>query len=231
MLRYENIIIQIVIGYFLADLLTGMVHWFEDSYLEYCIDLPIIGDIAKDNELHHYFPRSIIAYSYFEHMMIAIPMTLIVVGLLYFINRNMFKSYLVCVVSFAFFSSTANIVHRFSHLRDCETNIILKVLQKTGLFCSNDHHSIHHSSILNEKYCVISAYTNYILDRVYFWRFLEYLIYAFTKIEPIRKPPYGSYHEIQNHMHENAQMSCPDKPTRQDIDELILNLKKYKNCQ
>lgn len=225
-----TIIIQIIVGFLLADLLTGTVHWFEDSYLGYCIDLPVLDNIAKDNELHHFFPRSILAYSYFEHMSIPLPMTFTVVGVLFVMNRSAFNSNYVCILSFAFFSSIANILHRFSHLRDCETSSVLKHFQKLGVLCSHDHHSKHHTSIKNEKYCVISEYNNWILDRLNFWRFLEYMIFTVTNIKPDRKPPYESYKEIQNHMHENAKLSCPETPTRTDIEELIIKLKKYKKC-
>jgi len=190
MFNWRSIIIQMIIGFLLADLLTGTVHWFEDSYLGYCNDLPILGTIAKDNELHHYFPRSILAYSYLEHLTIAMPMTLTAIGLLFVSNRSAFKKYFVCILTFTFFSSIANIMHRFSHMRDCETNSVLKNIQKTGLFCSHDHHSIHHTSHKNEKYCVISEYSNHVLDNVHFWIFLEYLIYIVTNIKPNRQLSY-----------------------------------------
>ena len=218
-----------IIGFLLADLLTGMAHWFEDSYLGYCNDLPILGTIAKDNELHHYFPRSILAYSYLEHLTFAMPMTLTAVGLLFVLNRSAFRKYFVCILTFTFFSSIANIMHRFTHMRDCETNSVFKHMQKIGVFCSHDHHSIHHTSFSSEKYCVISEYNNYILDHFKFWSFLEYLIYIVTNIKPNRPLPYESYHEIHNHMHENAKLSCPDKPTRSDVETLIIKLKKYKD--
>ena len=37
-------------------------------------------------------------------------------------------------------------------MRDCEKNIILKIIQNTGILCSHDHHEIHHLNGL-EKYC------------------------------------------------------------------------------
>ena len=40
---------QILIGLFIADLFTAFFHWFEDTYLEYCINIPILSQIAKDN--------------------------------------------------------------------------------------------------------------------------------------------------------------------------------------
>jgi energy-converting hydrogenase Eha subunit G len=111
-----NIILQIVIGYILADLAAGIFHWFEDSYLDYCIDIPIISDIAKDNEMHHYFPRSIVSYTYLENMYVTFPSTIILLLILYSVNKSLFK-YGYLIGSFAFFSITSNLIHRFAHMR------------------------------------------------------------------------------------------------------------------
>jgi hypothetical protein len=222
-----NIILQIIIGFFLADVITGIFHWFEDSYLDYCIDIPILSGIAKDNEMHHYFPRSIISYSYWENINVTFPLTVSILFILYLLNKSLFK-HVYLIASFAFFSIISNLLHRFSHMRECENNQVINFLQSTGILCPHKHHSIHHIKDA-EKYCIITVYCNYILDSIYFWRALEYTIFLFTGIQPSRKP-YNDYYIIQNHMHENAKLKCPDKPTKKDIDELKYILKHYKNC-
>jgi len=60
---------------------------------------------------------------------------------------------------------------------------------------------------------------------------LEYIIYLLTGIKVNRKMAYADYYEIQNYMHTNAKLKCPDTPTKPDIDELIHTLKLYKNCK
>jgi hypothetical protein len=109
-----------------------------------------------------------------------------------------------------------------------ENNRFINFLQSTGILCSHKYHSVHHKGA-SDKYCVISVYSNYILDSIYFWRALEYIIFLFTGIKPTIKP-YDDYYIIQNHMHENVKLKCPDKPTKKDIDELKYILKHYKNC-
>ena len=123
----------------------------------------------------------------------------------------------------------SNIIHRYSHMRDCENNFFVIFLQKTGILCSHNHHSMHHR-LKNQKYCVISEYNNYILDSIYFWRILENIIYLFTNIKPNRKGSFDDYSTIHNHMHENLKLECPDKPTKQDVEELIIKLREYKKC-
>ena len=58
-MNYINIIIELFLGLIIADILTGLFHWFEDSYFDYCLNIPILSEIAKDNILHHYYPRAI----------------------------------------------------------------------------------------------------------------------------------------------------------------------------
>jgi hypothetical protein len=222
-----NIILQIILGFLLADVVTGIFHWFEDSYLDYCVDIPIVGRIAKDNELHHYFPRTIVSCSYWENMRVTFPLTITILIILYLLNRSLFKN-IYLISSFAFFCITSNLLHRFSHMRECENNRFTIFLQNTGILCSHKHHLIHHT-INTGRYCVMSEYSNHILDSIYFWRALEYIVFLFTGIKPTRKP-YDDYYIIQNHMHENSKLECPDKPTKKDIDELKYNLKLYKNC-
>jgi len=223
------ILLQIFIGYLLADFMCGILHWFEDTYIEYCLDIPIIRDIAKDNEMHHYFPRSILSYGYMEHMTYSLPISIFSLILLYFIDKTIFVKYPYFIVTFFIFTAGSNIFHRFSHMRDCENNDLVKCLQTCGLLCSHEHHSVHHKTS-REKYCVISVYNNYILDAILFWRGLEYVILCTTGIKPTKKLQYEGYHSIHNHMHENAKLECPDKPTKKDVKELHEKLERFIEC-
>lgn len=229
MQKYTFIAIQVILGFLVADILGGIFHWFEDTYLDYCIDVPVLGTISRDNELHHYFPRSILAYSYLEHISVLLPLTIFILLLLWLCNRSVFK-YHYFILSFFFFSVSTNIIHRFSHMRDCENNSFILFLQKTGIFSSHKHHSLHHEKT-TEKYCIISEYNNYILDQIYFWRILEGLVYITTGVQPNRKLKYEDHSMIHNHMHANAKLECPDIPTRKDVDDLIEKLREHKNCK
>jgi hypothetical protein len=207
-----------------------MFHWFEDTYLDYCIDIPILSDISKDNELHHYFPRAITAYSYFENSKFSIMLSVIFIAILYFINKKILFKYPALTISFFLFATFANALHKHSHMRECENPYIITLIQKTGLLCSHNHHKLHHENI-DTKYCVISEYNNYILDNIYFWRVIEYIILIITGINPNRKQKYDDYRSIHNYMHDNAKLECPDKPTMEDIEILKEMLKEYKKCK
>ena len=221
MRTYINIGLQIIIGFVLVDIFSGAIHWFEDTYLDYCVDIPLISELAKDNELHHYFPRTMVAFTYFGNMRNTLIIFVIILLILYLVFRKSFFKYPFFMASFIFWGSTVNLFHRFSHMRECENHFIITYLQKTGILCSHKHHSMHHQTV-DSKYCVLSEYTNYLLDSIHFWRVLEYIVFVFTNIKPDRKPAYDDYAEIHNYMHENAKLECPDRPTLQDIEILHL---------
>ena len=224
-----HFLLQIIIGFLLADFLSGFFHWFEDTYLNYCTNIPVLSTVSKDNELHHYFPRSIIAYSYLEHIQVTLFLTIIIIGIIFICDKKFVFRYKYLFISLACFSTIANIIHRYAHMRQCENFAAITLLQKTGILCSHEHHSIHHEKS-DEKYCVISECNNAILDRLYFWRALESIVYLITGIAPDRKMKYDDYYEIHNYMHENAKLVCPDIPTKPQVDELIRKLQEYKNC-
>ena len=226
---YVLILLEIILGFIVADLFTGAGHWLEDSYLGYCTKIPILLEIAEDNEMHHYFPRGVLAYSYLDHLQYSLPLTLISIAIICLLFRSV-VNYPVFLITFIILSSAAPIFHRFAHMRECENNIIVQNLQKIGLLSSHFHHSLHHK-FADEKYCPMSEYSNYFLDYINFWKTLETIIYVITGVEPNRKGKYGDYNAIHNHMHNNAKLECPDKPTIEDIQELKKKLKIYKNCK
>ena len=228
--KYLSILLQICLGIFLADVFTGTGHWIEDSYIDYCVDIPFLSEIAKDNELHHYFPRSILSCSYLENIAFTIPITITFLILLFLIKPSIFSKYPYFIVMFFITSVSANILHRFSHMRDCENVWIVRTLQKVGIICRHQHHSMHHT-LGDQKYCSILEHTNTLLDTLLLWRGLEMIVYLFTGIKPSRKGNYEDYNSIHNYMHENTKLECPDKPTSQDVELLRQKLKNYKQCQ
>ena len=181
--------------------------------------------------MHHYFPRSILAKPFLRNIKESLIISLICLILIYFINKPLLYKYNVFFITFFTFTSLANYLHKLSHMRDCEKSNFLINIQKTGLLCSHDHHSEHHTTNL-VKYCVISEYNNYLLDNINFWRILEYIIYVITSIKPNRKQKYDGYKEIHTIMHLNSKLECPNKPTMEQVNELkeILHKFKMKNC-
>lgn len=201
-----QIVCQILIGFFLADFVSGFGHWIEDTYLSYCTKIPLLSGIAKDNEMHHYYPRLIVSCSTLESMQVTTPLVLVFYSIIYiFFKTHMFTYRFLYATMFPFLLFT-NIIHKFAHMRDCEKNSILKFLQKIGLFCSSKEHHLHHT-IADKKYCVNTNYLNPILDNLGFWKLLEFIISLFG-IQITRKKPYNGY--SKTYVHKNTEKTnCP----------------------
>ena len=222
-----NLFLQIIIGYILADFLAGFVHWFEDTYLDYNSNIPFLNEISKHNELHHYFPRTIVSYSYLENIISPLVILLIIFLLIFIFSSKSLSTYPFLYASFFLFGLFSNVIHKFSHMRECELPVIILFLQNIGVLCSHSIHREHHVVNNSSKYCVISPYLNPILDEIGFWRFIENIIYFITGIEPNRKGKYNDYEEIHTYIHENAKQDCPDVPTKNEINMLFETLDEY----
>ena len=204
---------EIVFGYFLADVLTGTFHWFEDTYLDYCTTVLFLSSISRDNDLHHYYPRSMLTYSYLENIMFPTVSTSILVLIITQFTNN----YRILLLTFGILSSTSNLIHRFSHMKRSENMKIVLFLQDIGIFCSVGHHKLHHTHF-DRSYCVISEYSNYVLDKINYWRLLEYIIYKITGVIPLRKN-----YDIRN-------VNPLQEPTKKIVEESIEYLRKINNC-
>jgi len=224
-----NVYIQIIIGIILADFLSGLFHWFEDNYIDYCTNIPLFKDIGFHNELHHYFPRSMLAYSYWDNMSVTFILSILTIGIIYYMNSSLVIEYKYLFGSLFIFGSTANIFHRFSHMRECELPSLIHFLQKYKIIISHTDHSYHHHNT-DDSYCTIIPYTNYLLDEMKFWRLLEYIIYACTSIKPAPKKAYNDYKSIYNYMHLDNKSPCPKIPSLKDVEILGNNLDNFYKC-
>ena len=220
--------LQIILGFILADWTTGFFHWFEDTYLDYCTNTPFLSSIAKNNEIHHYYPRNIFSYSFLDNIIVSGTLTTIIFCMLFLINKKMFVKYLYLLSTFYIFNVMGPIIHRFCHYRDCENNYVIKVLQSIGIICTHEHHKLHHLTS-DKHYCVITPYSNYLFDGIHLWRSLEYIIYQLTNIKPSKKISYDKYKSIHTELHKN-KLACPPVATKEELHQLKIKLDEYKKC-
>lgn len=156
----------IVAALAMADLVTGAIHWFEDRYAKR--SWPVVGEwIAAPNELHHAEPRAFLENGYFwRNSTTLIPCVFIAGGFAYF---GCWWWLLVTVLS-----SQANEIHALAHRGGVSTPI--KILQESGIFQSARHHAAHHVSPFATHFCIMTNWLNPLLDRMRFWRFLEWIL-------------------------------------------------------
>ena len=166
-----------LVGYLLADLLSGTVHWFCDSF--FAPDTPLIGrTIIHPFRDHHDHPDAITQYGFLEQdstsYMIIIPPLLLALRAggpdvtsptAVFIHGLLF--------TFAVGALGTNLFHKWAHARRVPPGV--RWLQERGIILSPEAHHLHHSAYTH-GYCVTHGWMNVILDRVDFFGRAERLI-------------------------------------------------------
>ncbi len=227
----NNIILQIIIGFLLTDFFIGFFHWIEDTYFCYNSSNPIIRYIAQDNELHHYYPRDIVVSSYLENMTVTGPLSILIILVTYLINKKLVLEWKYIFIIFLLFGSTANIFHRFLHMRKCEKPLIINFLQDNYIFSNSEQHKEHHKKA-NDNYCVLFYFTNVILQAINFWYILEQLVYYTTGLERRKPKQFDDYKHIHNFFHKISQDDCPRTLTKGELQILKNHLKrKFENVK
>lgn len=172
-------IVQILLGIVIADVLIATFHWLNDTYLPYCNNIPFVSMIAKDNELHHYYPQDILGYSFMKNISVTLPITVVILAFVAVLAPSFTIKYKYFIGTLFVIGVMAQELHKYNH----------KFL--------HEHHRLHHEAP-DTRYGVVLPITNHVLDGIGFWRFLEYLVQATTGIAPSRKPPYSEYANLRD---------------------------------
>jgi plasmanylethanolamine desaturase len=163
----SDILLQAIGVVLVADFVSGFVHWAEDAYARR--DTPIIGKwIGEANIEHHLKPRAFVTRGWWKSSWdLVLASTLIVCGA-WWLKLLTWQVWL-----FAFISSNANQIHKWSHRAPHENGRFITLLQKTKLIQTQRHHAKHHASPKNSHYCSITNFLNPILEELEFWTLLE----------------------------------------------------------
>ena len=156
----------IVIGWLLADLLSGLVHWLEDRMAR--ARWPIIGPyVVVPNRLHHRDPIAFTRCGVIE--------------------RNWTSWLAVAQISTAWIALSgpsiiwatatiggmvANEVHAWAHVPGA-TPDFAKPFQRAGIIQSPAGHAGHHRPGAMARYCVLTDLINPLIDSIGLWAKLE----------------------------------------------------------
>jgi ubiquitin-conjugating enzyme E2 variant len=167
---------------FLADFLSGLVHWAEDAYGE--AHWPLVGPLViTPNLLHHRDPRAMTRQSWLRNVdlpMVLGALVLLTVGTLGHLTWTW-----VLTVSLL---ALTNLVHRWAHQNAVENGPFVTRLQALGLIQGRAAHAAHHRYPRASHYCALTNHLNPLLERVGLWTKLEALILRLTgvarRVEP-----------------------------------------------
>jgi ubiquitin-conjugating enzyme E2 variant len=166
-------IVILILGFFLADLFSGIFHWWEDRYGRK--EWPFLGKvIVEPNIYHHMHPTGLCKDGYWSRVKDAMFITIPIGILCWYLG--------LYVIAVAFFiSSHANEIHSWSHQRK---NHFIRFFQNLGILQSPAHHAVHHKRPYKQHYCIFTNYLNPILHKIYFWDTLEYIGWLIFRAKP-----------------------------------------------
>jgi ubiquitin-conjugating enzyme E2 variant len=178
------IVAGVVVGYFVADFGSGLVHWGVDTWF----DERSLGRVVAIAREHHTHPQNIIGYGFLEHSALGSGPSGIFIGFAAIVTAFFSPSipaYLLMIVWFItstclfFGTSFHNLCHK-------TPSRYVRWLQKMRLVIRTEEHWTHHRGDQTIRYCVINGWANYPCDRWRVWRGLEWLVHALTGAEPRR---------------------------------------------
>jgi hypothetical protein len=148
------------------------MHFLEDVY---CLEsFPLIGKtVCKPNIDHHQFPalitkmKNIVINNYQ-----ALSIGLVVCIIAYFFGYFSWQILLTAILA-----GFGNQVHIWNH--EPKSSKFVEFLKDAGIIQSQKQHSKHHIPPYDKYYCVLINFNNAWLDRINFWRKLEWLLDKF----------------------------------------------------
>jgi len=171
----------------IADFISGIGHWLEDTYGN--PNIKYGASIVHANIEHHSTPRSFLGRTYwYRNNSLIIFFTLIPV-IAFLIGWGSWELTFTCLLL-----SQTNEIHAFAHRKKSETPKLILCLQEMGFLQSSRHHAVHHQRPYQYRMCIITNFLNPILDGLKFWHFMELVILKIFNLKPYRGTEVRGFH-------------------------------------
>jgi hypothetical protein len=176
-----SVLLAIPLGIVAGDFISGVVHWFADTY--FTENTPIIGrSLVKPFRLHHIYPRDICTHNLVEiagnSCILAVPVLSMCLYLLWLLPQSGWLAFKVIFVSIVAITTVAtNQFHKWAHKED--PSPWARWLQRTRLVLNPSHHEKHHTAPFNLHYCITNGWLNPLLNRIQFFRRMEKFLGVF----------------------------------------------------
>lgn len=179
-----EIIIGILIAWMVAEIGSGFIHFLEDSYgnpewekSPYAIKRLLYNNVVEANILHHKQPAAMLKGSYWHRNNTSIIPSFLLAGISYLFWPIFWPLWVGFILM-----SQANELHGWAHQK-CSKPI--RILQAIGILQSPKLHKIHHTRPYSQSYCVMSGWLNPILEAIFFWDIIRFIIFCLTGASPL----------------------------------------------
>ncbi len=171
------VLTALLVGYLGADLLSGTVHWFCDSF--FSERTPLLGPIViQPFREHHTHPQRILHYRFIDQDTTNFFLMTPLLGWALYAQAPHSGHHGQLVACSALLglctgSFLTNLFHKWAHSR--RPPKLARLLQQCGLILSPGRHSVHHRDH-SRGFCVTSGWLNPTLDAIRFFPTAERLI-------------------------------------------------------
>jgi ubiquitin-conjugating enzyme E2 variant len=165
-----RVVLEILLTVTFAELIAGMVHWFEDAYVRE--DTPLIGPLlGRPNVIHHHFPRHMTRNNWWQSSYDLVLFNVCLLVTCWLIHTLTWQVWL-----FAILTTNANEMHKWTHRNRKENGPVISLLHDLHILQTPKHHLIHHKDPKNSHYCTMTNVLNPVLDAIHFWEALEWIL-------------------------------------------------------
>lgn len=183
-------------AYALADLGTGIYHWFVDNYGDGTT--PVFGRQIAAFQGHHQRPWTITQREFCNNVHQVFKPAAFAAAFFLAISNLTPLWFNAWVAPFIFFVCMSQQFHAWSHMKKSELPGIVVALQDMNLLISRKAHGAHHRAPFDCNYCIVSGWWNPLLDRSGIFPVAEKFVHKVTGIEPRSwHPPLAEWMELE----------------------------------
>ena len=163
--------LAVVAAYGAADWVSGLAHWFCDTFFEE--DTAVIGPaLIQPFREHHRDPLAMTRHGFLElngNNCLGLVLPLVVaVWLGPAAPSSAWATFLTLFVTFFFLAvAVTNRLHGWAHAATAPS--IVRWLQARSIILSPERHAHHHQAPYAQAYCVTHGWMNSVLDRIGFF--------------------------------------------------------------
>lgn len=170
--------LALLVGLLLADLTSGLVHWWADRMARE--DFPLLGPLfVRPFREHHEDPAGICGHDFFETngntCMVVLPF--LAAACLSTLAAPVGRGALFASATFlalVVWSCLTNQIHKWAHLP--RVPALVRRLQRARLVLSPSHHAEHHEPPFACRYCITTGWLDPLLDGLRVFHALEQLL-------------------------------------------------------
>ncbi|KAK3282675.1 hypothetical protein CYMTET_9596 [Cymbomonas tetramitiformis] len=172
--------VEIIAGYVMADLVSGVFHWGVDNYGNE--KTPLLGNVIAAFQGHHMYPWTITKREFCNNIHKVAKPTIPALAFMWVLPLpDSLNAFLATLTVLSILSQQ---FHSWSHCRKSTLSEPVVALQESGVLISRKMHGQHHRVPFESNYCIVSGMWNPVLDQNRFFPWLEKQVCAATGVEP-----------------------------------------------